>query len=289
MATNYKSIQNQAEKELKELLLDMDKSEFREYFKQLIKKYYTVLFTFQNDYSKYYEESVKQYNLTIRTVRKLLKNNYNNLDNFENLERIKQAEEIAFNQMNTIHFLEDNYSDLVYYMTVQELVYINSTLSSLIGLYETNPSEALLTVIEDNFTATLDFIKQAKKLPVNEGSLTDYTEKHIVKKEHFKEGKRPSEDTETIIFSVPVFSLYLAEYLDKFFNIMEDLKAILPEEVIEAYVHDLNSSEKVQYYYNLKASGIKEEEALKITAYIDSVKKEKNNQGFLYEIINSWS
>ena len=288
MATNYKYIQNKAEKEFKELLLDMDKEEFKEYFKQLIKKYYNVLFTFQNDYSKYYEESIKQYDLTINTVKKLLKHEFNNLDNFENLERLKQAEEIAFNQMNTIHFLEDNYSDIVYYNTVQQLAYINSTLSSLIELYETNPSEALLTVIEDNFTATLEFIKQAKKLPVNEGSLTDYTEKHIVKKEHFKEGKRPSEDTETIIFSVPVFSLYLAEYLDKFFNIMEDLKTILPEEVIEAYVHDLNSSEKVQYYYNLKASGIKEEEALEITAYLDYVKKE-NNQGFLYEIINSWS
>ena len=288
MATNYKYIQNKAEKELKQLLLDMDKEEFKEYFKQLIKKYYNVLFTFQNDYSKYYEESIKQYDLTINTVKKLLKHEFNNLDNFENLERLKQAEEIAFNQMNTIHFLEDNYSDIVYYNTGQQLVYINSTLSSLIGLYETNPSEELLTVIEDNFTATLEFIKQAKKLPVNEGSLTDYTEKHIVKKEHFKEGKRPSEDTETIIFSVPVFSLYLAEYLDKFFNIMEDLKTILPEEVIEAYVHDLNSSEKVQYYYNLKASGIKEEEALEITAYLDYVKKE-NNQGFLYEIINSWS
>jgi len=288
MATNYKYIQNQAEKELKQLLLDMDKEEFKEYFKQLIKKYYNVLFTFQNDYSKYYEESNKQYELTINTVKKLLKYEFNNLDNFENLERLKQAEEIAFNQMNTIHFLEDNYSDIVYYNTVQQLVYINSTLSSLIGLYETNPSEALLTVIEDNFTATLDFIKQAKKLPVNEGSLTDYTEKHIVKKEHFKEGKRPSEDTETIIFSVPVFSLYLAEYLDKFFNIMEDLKAILPEEVIEAYVLDLNSSEKVQYYYNLMASGVEKEEALKLTAYLDYVKKE-NNQGFLYEILDSWS
>ena len=288
MATNYKYIQNQAEKELKQLLLDMDKEEFKEYFKQLIKKYYNVLFTFQNDYSKYYEESNKQYELTINTVKKLLKYEFNNLDNFENLERLKQAEEIAFNQMNTIHFLEDNYSDIVYYNTVQQLAYINSTLSSLIELYKTNPSEALLTVIEDNFTATLEFIKQAKKLPVNEGSLTDYTEKHIVKKEHFKEGKRPSKDTETIIFSVPVFSLYLAEYLDKFFNIMEDLKAILPEEVIEAYVLDLNSSEKVQYYYNLMASGVEKEEALKLTAYLDYVKKE-NNQGFLYEILDSWS
>lgn len=285
---NYKYIQNQAEKELKQLLLDMDKEEFKEYFKQLIKNYYAVLFTFQNNYSKYYEESNKQYDLTINTVKKLLKHEFNNLDNFENLERLKQAEEIAFNQMNTIHFLEDNYSDIVYYNTVQQLVYINSTLSSLIGLYETNPSEALLTVIEDNFTATLEFIKQAKKLPVNEGSLTDYTEKHIIKKEHFKEGKRPSEDTETIIFSVPVFSLYLAEYLEKFFNIMEELKAILPEDVIESYVYDLNSSEKVQYYSNLKASGLKEEEALEITAYLDYVKKE-NNQGFLYEIIDSWS
>lgn len=286
--TNYKYIQNQAEKELKELILKMDSEEFKEYFKQLIKKYYDILFTFQNDYSKYYEESIKQYDLTINTVKKLLKHNYNNLDNFENLERLKQAEEIAFNQMNTIHFLEENYSDLIYYNAVQELIYINRTLSSLIELYETNPSEALLDVIEERFTDTLEFIKQAKKLPVNEDSLTDYVEKYTIKKEHFKKENRPSENKETIIFTVPVFSLYLSEYLEKFFNILEDLKAILPEEVIEAYLYDLNSSEKVQYFYNLMDSGIKREEALEITAYLDSI-KENNKHGFLYEIIDSWS
>ena len=285
---NNKAVERELEKGLKELLLGMNKEEFSEYFKQLIEKYYEVLFTFQNDYSKYYEESIKQYDLTIKMVKDLLKQKYNNLDNYENLERLKQAEGIAFKQMNTIHFLEDNYTDLIYYNAVQEIVYINRTLSSLIGLYEKEPSEALLEIIEDRFTATIDVIKQAKKLPVNEGSIKDYKETFTVKKEHFKAGRRPSTDIEETVFTVPVFSLFLEEYLEKFFQILEDLKKILPEEVIEAYEYDLNSSEKVQYFNNLVASGVERQEALEITAYLDYLKK-KNNEGFLYEILNSWS
>lgn len=285
---NNKAVERELEKGFKELLLNMSKEEFSEYFRQLIEKYYSVLFTFQNDYNKYYEESIKQYNLTIKTVKNLLKQKYNNLDNYENLERLKQAEAIAFNQMNTIHFLEENYSDLIYYNAVQEIHYINRTLSSLIELYRKEPSEALLDVIEDRFTASLDVIKQAKKLPVNEGSLMDYKEEYTVKKEHFKKGRRPSEDIEQTVFTVPTFSLFLNEYLEKFFQILEDLKKILPEDVIEAYIYDLNSSEKVQYFNNLVASGVERQEALEITAYLDYLKN-KNNEGFLYEILDSWS
>ena len=285
---NNKAVERELEKGLKELLLGMNKEEFSEYFKTLIEKYYEVLFTFQNDYSKYYEESIKQYDLTIKMVKDLLKHKYNNLDKYENFERLKQAEEIAFNQMNTIHFLEDNYTDLIYYNAVQEIIYINRTLSSLIGLYEKEPSEALLEIIEDRFTATIDVIKQAKKLPVNKGSLTDYIYKYTVKKEHFKAGRRPLEDVEQTVFTVPTFSLFLEEYLEKFFQILEDLKKILPEEVIETYLYDLNSSEKVQYFNNLMASGVERQEALETTAYLDYIKK-KNYQGFLYEILDSWS
>ena len=287
MVTTNK-IEYELNKRFKEVLLDMNKEEFREYFKTLIKNYYDVLFTYQDNYSKYYEESNKQYDTTIQVVKDLLRQDYNNLDNFENLERLKQAEHIAFNQMNTIHFLEYNYSDLIYYNTVQELIYINETLSSLIGLYETNPSEALLDIIEKRFTDTLDFIKQAKKLPVNEGSFSDYVEKYTIKKEHFKAESRPSKDTETIIYSVPIFSLFLAEYLEKFFNIIEELKNILPEDVVTSYLIDLDSSEMLQHYYKLKASGVEEEKAKDITAYLDYLKK-KNNQGFLYEVLDSWS
>lgn len=287
MVTTYK-IENDLNKNLKDILLKMDKEEFQEYFKQLIKNYYAVLFTYQNNYSKYYEESIKQYEITIKTVKDLLRVEFNNLDNFENQERLTQAEEIAFNQMNTIHFLEENYSDIIYYNTVQEIIYINSTLSSLIDLYNDNPSEALLTVIENNFTATLYFIKQAKKLPINEGSFNDYLEKYTVKKEHFKKEYRPSEDTEEISFTVPVFSLYLSEYLEKFDSILEDLKKILPEDVIERYIYDLNSSEKVEQIHNLIDLGYEREEAIKTVAYLVNI-SEKNNKGFLYQIINSWS
>ena len=282
-------IEYELNNKFKETLLNMNKEEFREYFKKLIKNYYDVLFTYQEDYSKYYEESNKKYDTTIKVVKDLLRFDYNNLDNFENLERLKQAEHIVFNQMNTIHNLEDNYSDLVYYNTAQELIYINKTLSSLIGLYNDNPSEALLDVIEDNFTSTVEIIKQAKKLPVNEGSFFDYVKKYTVKKEHFKAESRPSEDTETIIFSVPLFSLYLKEYLEKFDKILEDLKAILPEVVIECYLADLNSSEMVQHYYFLKSLGVEEEEAKELTAFSVALREKNNTGSFLYEILDSWS
>ena len=172
--------------EFKEGLFEMNDNEFTEYFKQLIKNYYDVLFTFEDDYSKYYEDSNKQYNNTIKLVKDLIKSKFNNLDNYENQERLKQAESIAFNQMNTIHLLESAYSDLIYYHVTLELNYINKTLSSLIELYHTNPSEKLLIIIEDELTLSLDIIKQAKKLPVYDGLASDYVKKYIVKKEHFK-------------------------------------------------------------------------------------------------------
>ena len=288
MANNSKTLERELEKGFKEILLNMNEEEFSEYFKQLIKKYYEVLFTFENDYSKYYEDSIKQYETTIQLVKDLTGFKYNNLVNYETSERLKQAEEIAFNQMNTIHFLEDNYSDLIYYNAVQEIDYINRTLSSLIGLYEKEPSEALLEIIEDSFTATLDVIKQAKKLPVNKGSIKDYKETFTVKKEHFKKDGRPSEDIEETVFTVPTFSLFLEEYLEKFFSIMEDLKKILPEDVINSYNFKLEYPEKLEYFNNLMASGVEREEALELTAALDYIKK-KNVNGFLYEILNSWS
>lgn len=285
---NTKTIERELEAGLKELLLEMNKEEFTEYFKQLIKKYYEVLFSFENDYSKYYEDSKKKYETTIQVVKDLTKFRYNNLDNFENLERLKQAEEIAYNQMNTIHFLESNYSDLVYYNASMELNYINETLSSLIELYRKEPSEDLLEIIERRFYSTLDIVKQAKKLPVHDGAITDFKETYTVKKEHFKAGRRPSEDIEETVFTVPLLSLFIPQLLEKFFSILEDLKTILSEDVITSYLIDLDSSEMVNYYYMLKNSGVEEEEAKEITAYLGYIKK-KNFQGFLYEILDSWS
>ena len=289
MANNTKTLERELEKGLKELLLDMNKEEFSEYFKQLIKKYYEVLFTFENDYSKYYEDSNKQYETTIKLVKDLTRFQYNNLDNFENLERLKQAEEIAFNQMNTIHFLETNYSDLIYSHATKEVYYINETLTSLIELYRKEPSEALLDVIEDRFTSSLTIIKEAKKLPVHEGLLSDYEETFTVKKEHFKAGRRPLEDIEETVFTVPLLSFYLPQLLEKFFKILEDLKTILPEVVINSFISELEYPEKLEFYNMLLDFGMEEEEALRLTAYEEYIKKENNTNGFLYEIINSWS
>ena len=69
--SNTKRLERELEEGLKELLLNMNKEEFTEYFKQLIKKYYEVLFTFENDYSKYYEDSNKKYETTIQVVKDL--------------------------------------------------------------------------------------------------------------------------------------------------------------------------------------------------------------------------
>ena len=289
--SNTKRLERELEEGLKELLLNMNKEEFTEYFKQLIKKYYEVLFTFENDYSKYYEDSNKKYETTIHVVKDLTGFKYNNLDNFENQERLKQAEEIAFNQMNTIHFLETKYSDLIYFHATEELYYINSTLISLIELYEEKPSESLLDVIEDRFTSSLTIIKEAKKLPVNEGLATDYEETFTVKKEHFKEGRRPSEDIEETVFTVPLLSLYLPHLLEKFFQILEDLKKILPEDVVNKFMLKINSSEKIDflnYLLETKAEEESEEEIYKTVAYLDYIKT-KNNKGYLYEHIEEWS
>lgn len=275
--------------EFKEELEAMDSEEFKQYFRQLIKKYYEVLFTFKNNYAEYYEESINQYEQTIQLVKDLLKNNinFNNLGNFETIERLKQAEEKAYNQMNTIHFLETSYSDIIYYNTVLELEYINSTLASLLDLYKTNPSDELLAVIESSLNNSMNIVKEAKKLPVNDRfKLKDYEEEVVFKKEHST--KENAEDLNFKVFTVPVFSFILADVLDKFFSILEDLKEILPEDVIEEFEYKLNASEMLNYYHNLLDSGIEKEEALELTAYSDYLKK-KNNQGFLFEIIDSWS
>ena len=85
-----------------------------------------------------------------------------------------------------------------------------------------------------------------------------------------------------------MLSFYIPSLLEKFFSILEDLETILPEDVITSFYIDLNSSEIVKYYKDLLDLGVEEEKAKEVTAYMDSVKKE-TFEGFLYEILNSWS
>ena len=149
----------------------------------------------------------------------------------------------------------------------------------------------MLDVIEDRFISSLTIIKEAKKLPVNEGLATDYEETFTVKKEHFKEGRRPSEDIEETVFTVPLLSLYLPHLLEKFFQILEDLEKILPEDVVNKFRLKINSSEKIDflnYLLETKAEEESEEDIYKTVAYLDYIKT-KNNKGYLYEHIEEWS
>ena len=65
---NTKKLEKDLDEGLKELLLNMESEKFTEYFKNLIKKYYDVLFTFEEDYSKILENwiaSAPKYNFEI--------------------------------------------------------------------------------------------------------------------------------------------------------------------------------------------------------------------------------
>ena len=101
------NIESSIEEELKEKLLSLSNEDFKQYFEAIIDKYYNVLFTFEADYSKYYEESKKKYKL-IENVKSIVKTEFNNLDNYENYVRLKKAEEIAYNQMITLYFMESS-------------------------------------------------------------------------------------------------------------------------------------------------------------------------------------
>ena len=125
---------------LKEELESMNTKEFEQYFNQLIDKYYNILFTYDYNYSRYRDNSKKEYDI-IKNVKSLLSSKYNNLNNYEAHIRYDKAEDIAYNQMNQIHFMEENYSNAIYYNAIQELNFITTTLSSLVASYKKNKSK----------------------------------------------------------------------------------------------------------------------------------------------------
>lgn len=277
--------------EFKEELLSMNKEEFEEYFKGLIEKYYKVLFTFQDNYSKYYEDSNKQYDTTIKLVKDLVGFQYNNLTNYENLERLKQAEHIAFTQMNELHSIEYSYSNIIYSNFSQELILINNTLSSLVELYNKNPSEDVIDVITSVFNPDLAIIiRTIKKLPVHD-NLTDFIEPVVYKKKHFKDkANRPEEDIESFTFTVPPLSCYIPQLLEEFNSILEDLKVILPEDNIVAFENKLNASEELEELQLLLTTSpdVPKEDIYETVAFIGYAQEESNKK-YLCNIINSWS
>ena len=293
MLNNAKKIENELDKEFKKTLVNLNPEEFEEYFKQLIEKYYSVAFTFEEDYSKYYEATKKKYKI-IKEVKSILASKYNNLDNYENSVRLGKAEDIAYKQMLEINSMETSYSNIIYHYKTQELIFINTTLAKLVELYKEDPNEKLLATIEDVFSGTVISIKEAKKLPLYEKEelFKDVT----FKKEHFKnlsetEKEELPEVFEETILTKPFLSLELKQQLEKFEAIVEDLEKILPDHVIIDFNLRLNSSEKIDFLNFLletKTEEESEEEIYKTVAYIDYLKN-KNDKQYLYNIIESWS
>ena len=288
MANNYKSVENEFKRNFEKLLNEMSSEEFKEYFKKLIENYYKVLFTFEEDYSKYYEDSERQYK-TIQIVKDLT--GFNNIDNFENLERLKQAEEIAFNQMNELHFMENNYSNIIYSTASQELVFINDSLANLVELYNNNPSEELASVIGSTLLGTVEIFKRNNKLPVHDNFI-DFKKDVTFKKEHFKENAKikPEEDIEFSVFTIPVLSCYLPKLYEWFNSILKDIEKIVPESV-EEFNSKVEASEELEFLklmLEVKPEGYTEEDVYNIVAYT-SYAQQQNRKGYLYELIEEWS
>lgn len=291
---NYKTLEKGIDKEFKELLLNMDSKEFNEYFKKLIEKYYSTLFSYEDNYNKYVEDTAKRYNI-IKTVKNLLKWKYNNLDNFENYLRLEQAEKIAYEEMIELHFMEKSYSNLIYNNATQELIIINENLTDLKKLYEKNPSEDLLSIIGNTLKRTVILLKEIKKLPLNEGTIEDYKVAVEIDIEHFKDlsdedKKELPETLEFSTFKIPILSFYLKQQLEKFEDLLQELKKILPEDVIADFETELYSSEKLDFIklmLNFNPENQSEEEIYKTVAYIDYIKN-SNNKGYLYEILDRW-
>lgn len=268
----YKSLEKDLDEEFKDLLLDMTEKEFTEYFKRLFKDYYEVLFTFDNDLNRYEENTYKKYEI-IRKVKNLVSFKYNNLDNFENLERLKLTEDMAYTMMNELYFIEKGYSNLIYHDRLQELNYINETLANLIEFYKEDSSEKVLSLIEDIFKRTDILIRDIKKLPVPES----------------EEMPKFSNDI-MVIDETNYFSYMLKEQLEEFDSILNELKEILPEEVIDEYEDRLYSSERMELLnllIGLKDNDEDKEEVYKLMAMIDYYKPEEPK--YLYEILNTWN
>ena len=265
----YKSLERDIDEEFKDLLLDMNEKEFTEYFKRLFKDYYEVLFTYDTDYNRYTENSYKKYEV-IRKGKKLLSFKYNNLDNFENLERLKISEEIAYNQMNELYFMEKAYNNLVYHDRLMALAYINETLANLIEIYKETSSDTVISIIEDVFKRSIDLIKEVKKLPVPE--------------------EVPSITDDIDIIEANLFSKWLKEQLEKFDSIVKQLKKILPEEIIDEYEDKLYMSDRLEFInriMELKDNEEDKEEAYKIIASLDYIHK-KEDVKYLYQKLNNW-
>ena len=278
--------------EFKEELEAMNEEEFKQYFNHLIDKYYKMAFTFQANHSKYYEETKKQYK-TIKKIKRMLASKYNNLDNYENSVRLEKAEDISYNYMIELNSMEKSYTNIIYHSCTQELIYINSFLTNLIDLYEEEPSEALLKVIEGALTNAVEMLRTINKLPVHD-NIEEIKEEVTFRKEHLPKDKYSKEDLEELpeewnldYYTTSVLSIQLKQELEKYEKNYKKLEAILPEEIIIDFEADLYSSEAVNFL-NVLLKSMDYEEAVEMIAY-NKILQEENNKGYLYNIIEKWS
>ena len=180
---------------------------------------------------------------------------------------------MAYTMMNELYFIEKGYSNLIYHDRLQELNYINETLANLIEFYKEESSEKVDSLNEDIFKWTDILIRDIKKLPVPES----------------EEMPKFSNDI-MVIDETNYFSYMLKEQLEEFDSILNELKEILPEEVIDEYEDRLYSSERMELLnllIGLKDNDEDKEEVYKLMAMIDYYKPEEPK--YLYEILNTWN
>ena len=260
------NIEDNIEKELQQKLLELETEDFEKYFEGLIEKYYSTLFSFDKSYINYVENSKKKYN-TIKRVKSLCSSKYINLGTYEAYVSLDKVENIAYNQMNELYFMESSYSRIIYYNSIYEVIFLKKTLSNLIDVYEEEPSEKLLSAIGNTLINAVPLMKEVNKLPLDEASL-----------------ELDFKDEENYVSSFDnVHKYHLEEVLEDFNKTYEKLITILPEDVIAKYESELYKPD-LDLYDILKEDckgKFSDEEIIKAI-----LQMEKNYKGYLYEIIN---
>lgn len=294
----YKALEKELERTFKDVFKEMKPKEFEEYLKKLIDSYYSTYLTYEDNFNLYAKNVDEKYSM-IKKAKSLVE--FNNIDNFENYYRLVKCEEIAYKQMNELHFMEDSYTTMIYSNAVQELIFINETLSELINLYEKVPDQELLNLIVRRLKETIVIIREIKKLPLYEGNYKDYEVKVEFDKKYIKdltpeEDKELPETIESINYKVPILSFDLKKQLEEFNKIIERIKEISDEEnsyLISDFEFNLNLSERdYSLYMYSKSSKSKEfnESGLEIFRISDYLHKaNKKESKYLYQIIyNNW-
>lgn len=294
----YKALEKELERTFKDVFKEMKPNEFEVYLKKLIDSYYSTYLTYEDNFNLYAKNVDEKYSM-IKKAKSLV--DFNNIDNFENYYRLVKCEEIAYKQMNELHFMEDSYTNMIYSNAVQELIFINETLSELINLYEKVPDQELLNLIVRRLKETIVIIREIKKLPLYEGNYKDYEVKVEFDKKYIKdltpeEDKELPETIESINYKVPILSFDLKKQLEEFNKIIERIKEISDEEnsyLISDFEFNLNLSERdYSLYMYSKSSKSKEfdESGLEIFRIIDfNHKAFKKESKYLYQIIyNNW-